>query len=107
MFVRVTTRRCCELVFGRARVILLDEWTGGGRCRSAPAERDVPLKVVHISGPARSGKTTLARALAARRSDGKPHHLRLHAADNADASTDDSARPSLRLAVPLEEMATS
>ncbi|MFQ5429928.1 MAG: hypothetical protein ACE5E1_06420 [Phycisphaerae bacterium] len=56
--------------------------------------------VLHISGPAGSGKTTLAGMLAARMSAAEVHHVRFHLLE-------DHRPPPLRVAVPLEEVATS
>jgi hypothetical protein len=55
--------------------------------------------VVHISGPRASGKTTLARILAVRSGDRRPHYLRFYVAGVQDS-------PPLRLLQPIEEMAS-
>ena len=60
----------------------------------------MPATILHISGPPQSGKTSIARRLAARLEPHKPHHVRL---DTRDRSTP----PALRLASPLDEMASS
>jgi len=54
--------------------------------------------ILHISGPPASGKTTLARILAARAGASRPYYLRL------DVHTERPAQP-LRLSVSLDEMA--
>lgn len=60
----------------------------------------MPPVILHISGPARSGKTTFARALAARFPEDKPHYVRF---DHAGREPP----PSLRFADPLDEMGAS
>ncbi len=68
----------------------------------------MPIKVVHIAGPPGSGKTTLVRRLAARRTSGARHHLRLnsHAAVEKELVPREPA-PTLRLSVPTDDMESS
>ena len=64
----------------------------------------MPFKVVHIAGPPGSGKTALARAVAARRRRGKRHHLRLTA---GEPSGDGPIPPPLRLSEVVEGLDSS
>lgn len=64
----------------------------------------MPIKVVHIAGPPGSGKTTLARRLAARRTQGASHHLRLTGGKKAGTT---GSAPALRLAIPDDDMDSS
>lgn len=69
----------------------------------------MPIKVVHIAGPPGSGKTTLARRLAARRNAGARHHLRLSGRPVAEPCAAQSREgvPTLRLSVPTDELDSS
>lgn len=69
----------------------------------------MPIKVVHIAGPPGSGKTTLARRLAARRTTGARHHLRLTGRPTAPATpvAPQESVPTLRLSVPTDELDSS